>query len=127
MGAVQPMLGNPQAFMDQLINFDKDNIPESVIKKIQPLVDDENFTPELIAKASKACTAICTWTLAMHTYYFIARDVEPKRQALASAQAELDEVNAMLAKAQGELDDVNAKLAKLEADFNEAITTKANL
>ena len=125
--AVQPMLANPQKFMDDLIGFDKDNIAEDVIKKIQPLVDNENFTPEQIAKASKACTAICTWTLAMHTYYFIARDVEPKRQALAGAQAELDEVNAMLAKAQGELDAVNAKLAKLEADFNEAIATKAAL
>ena len=125
--ACQPLLGNPAAFLQSLVDFDKDNIPEKVIKLIQPLVDNEDFTPEKIAKASKACTAICTWVLAMHTYYFIARDVEPKRQALAGAQAELEEVNAMLAKAQGELADVNAKLAQLEKDFNEAITTKQNL
>ena len=32
--AVQPLLSNPQAFMDSLIKYDKDNIPEAVIKKV---------------------------------------------------------------------------------------------
>ena len=36
----------------------------------------------------------------MNTYYFIARDVEPKRQALAAAEAELAETNAGLKIAQ---------------------------
>jgi dynein heavy chain len=125
--ACQPLLANPQAFLDSLMNFDKDNIPEKVIKTVQSLVDNPDFTPEKIKKASNACTAICTWVLAMHTYYFIARDVEPKRQKLAAAQAELDEVNAMLAKAQGELDAVNAKLAQLDKDFQIAIQTKKEL
>ena len=95
--------------------------------KVGKLVEDENFQPEKIAKVSKACTAICTWVHAMHTYYYIARDVEPKRQALAAAQAELDDSNAKLAKAQAELDAVTEKLAQLEVSFNEAIATKERL
>ena len=125
--ACQPMLSNPQKFLDSLFEFDKDNIPEGIIKQIQPLIENELFTPEVIAKVSKACTAVCTWVHAMNTYYFIARDVEPKRQALAAAQAELDESNASLKLAQDELDAVTKKLADLETAFNEAVTTKQNL
>jgi dynein heavy chain len=125
--AAQPLLSNPQKFLDSLFDFDKDNIPEKVINTIQPLIGNEDFTPEKIAKVSKACTAICTWVHAMNTYYFIARDVEPKRQALAAAEAELAETNAGLKIAQDELDAVTKKLADLEEAFNKAITTKANL
>ena len=125
--AAQPMLANPQKFMDSLIDFDKDSIPESVIDKIQPLINNEDFTPEKISTVSKACTAVCTWVHAMNTYYFIARDVEPKRQKLASAQAELDESNAALKLAQDELQEVTDKLAQLEEDFKKAVQTKMDL
>jgi dynein heavy chain len=125
--AAAPMLSNPNKFLTGLMEFDKDNIAEDRIVKVGKLVEDENFQPEKIAKVSKACTAICTWVHAMHTYYYIARDVEPKRQALAAAQAELDDSNAKLAKAQAELDAVTEKLAQLEAAFNEAIATKERL
>lgn len=110
-----------------LFNFDKDNIPEAVIKNITPLIENPDFTPEKIAKVSKACTAVCTWVNAMHTYYFIARDVEPKRQKLASAQTELDETNASLAAAQHSLAEVTKKLNDLEVAFDEAISTKQRL
>merc|ERR1711865_1148227 len=68
--------------LHDLIHFDKDNIPDKVISKIQPYVKDENFTPKAIEKASKACTALCMWALAMNTYHFVAKQVEPKRKLL---------------------------------------------
>ena len=125
--ACAPMLSNAQQFMDSLINFDKDNIEESVIKNIGPLIEMPEFQPEVIAKVSKACTAMCTWCRAMHTYYFIAREVEPKRKALAGAQVELDETNKMLNEAQSKLKAVVEKLDQLEKDFNLAIKTKMDL
>ena len=33
--AAQPLLSNPQKFLDSLFDFDKDNIPEKVINTIQ--------------------------------------------------------------------------------------------
>lgn len=57
----------------------QDNIPDSVIKAIQPYIDNQEFQPAAIAKVSKACTSICQWVRAMHKYHFVAKVVEPKR------------------------------------------------
>jgi len=43
-------LKNPKKLMENLFKFDKDNIPEAVIQKIKPYIDDENFVPDLIKK-----------------------------------------------------------------------------
>lgn len=44
------MLTDPTVFLDSLLNFDKDNIPDSVIEKIEPFIVMEAFTP---AQASR--------------------------------------------------------------------------
>ena len=46
------LLVDPGKFLESLFKYDKDNIPDSVIVKIQPYIDDENFTPAAIAKVS---------------------------------------------------------------------------
>ena len=46
------MLAEPQKFLDSLFKFDKDNIPDAVIKSIQPYIDNEAFQPAAIAKVS---------------------------------------------------------------------------
>ena len=61
----------------------QENIPDAVITKIQPYIDNEDFTPAAIAKVSKACTSICQWARAMHKYHFVAKGVEPKRVSCA--------------------------------------------
>jgi hypothetical protein len=43
------MLNDPTKFLDSLLTFDKDNIPESVIQKIEPYIGMENFTPEQVS------------------------------------------------------------------------------
>ena len=44
------LLMDPGKFLEGLFKFDKDNIPDDVIKKIQPLIDNPDFTPAAIAK-----------------------------------------------------------------------------
>ena len=81
----------PDKFKQALIDFDKDNIPESIIKLVDPICDQDDFTPEAIAKVSVACEAMCMWAQAMRTYYYVAKEVEPKRIALAAATSKLGE------------------------------------
>ena len=83
--AKQTLFKDAKAFLQRLITFDKDNIPEEIIVKIDPYIVNPAFTPAEVKKASKACTAICMWCRAMHKYHHVAKAVEPKRQALASA------------------------------------------
>ena len=44
------LLQDPGKFLDMLFQYDKENISESVIQKIQPYIDNEDFQPAAIAK-----------------------------------------------------------------------------
>jgi dynein heavy chain len=120
-------LADPKGLLDDLFNFDKDNMKEAVITKIQPYIDREDFDPAAIKKSSVACEALCMWTRAMHKYHFVAKAVEPKRRMLAAAEADLEQTMGKLRGAQAELKAVEDKLAQLEADYNGAIKKQSEL
>lgn len=42
------MLADPAKFLESLLNFDKENIPPTVIAKIEPYIHMESFTPEQV-------------------------------------------------------------------------------
>eukprot|EP00854_Cymbomonas_tetramitiformis_P002378 gene2378-3106_t len=121
------MLADPTVFLDSLMVYDKENIPPDVIKKIQPYIDREDFTTEAIAKVSKACTSICMWARAMHTYYNVSVGVAPKRAALAEAQGSLEVTMGVLAEAKAKLKGVEDKLAELQSSYEGAMQKKQDL
>jgi dynein heavy chain len=118
------LLTDAKTFIDGLKNFDKDNIPDRVIKSVAPFMDDPNFTPDAIKKASVACTAVCKWALAMYKYHFVALGVAPKRAKLKEAEEELSVVMAQLKLAKDSLQEVNDRIAKLEREFDDAVEKK---
>ena len=82
---------NDLKFLDRLINYDKDNIPPKIMEKIRKqYIDDEEFQPEKVAKASSAAEGMCKWVRALERYDIVAKEVAPKKEALAEAQAQLD-------------------------------------
>ncbi|XP_050390512.1 dynein axonemal heavy chain 1 [Patella vulgata] len=118
---------DPIKFLESLFKFDKDNIPDDVIKKIQPYIDNDAFMPENIAKVSKACTSICQWCRAMHKYHFIAKGVAPKREKLRIATADLEETQRMLDEAKGRLQEVEEGIATLQAKYEDCVRKKEEL
>ena len=44
------LLQDPARFLESLFKYDRDNIPDSVITKIQPYIDNDDFTPAAISK-----------------------------------------------------------------------------
>jgi len=125
--AQKTILSDAKKFLETLVTFDKDSMTEKMIKKIDPYIKDPAYTVEEIEKASKACRAICMWSHAMHTYYFVARDVEPKRQKLAQATATLEVVNKQLNDAKASLQRVMDKLAELQSKYDAAVAEKERL
>ena len=123
----QKLLVDPTKFLRNLMEYDKDNIPDAVITKIAPYIDMETFTPEAISKVSKACTSICMWARAMYIYHNVTLQVAPKRAALEEAQAKLAKTTAELQEAQEKLRKVEEKIAVLEKDFSEAMAKKEAL
>ena len=84
--------------MESLIHFDKENIGEANLKAIQPYLDNKEFEPDLIRTKSFAAAGLCSWCINIVTFYRVFCDVEPKRRALAQANAELDAAQKKLAK-----------------------------
>ncbi|XP_035980517.1 dynein heavy chain 1, axonemal isoform X4 [Fundulus heteroclitus] len=121
------LLQEPADFLESLYNYDKDNIPDDVIRSVQPYIDDEEFQPDSTVEASIACSSICQWVRAMYEYHFMVKAVEPKRQALQEAKEDL-------AATQQFLYDVKKKLATLEesnhslqAKYQECLAKKEDL
>nr|XP_001915928.3 dynein heavy chain 1, axonemal isoform X2 [Equus caballus] len=121
------LLQDPGRFLESLFKFDKDNIGEAVIKAIQPYIDNEEFQPAAIAKVSKACTSICQWVRAMHKYHFVAKAVEPKRQALREAQDDLEVTQRILEEAKQRLREVEDGIAMMQTKYRECIAKKEEL
>ena len=67
------LLAEPGKFLESLFKYDKDNIPDEVIKRIQPYIDNELFTPEAIAKVSHQ----------LHTHHFDSFVVYRERSTIA--------------------------------------------
>lgn len=53
------------------------------------LLQDPEFQPDLVASKSNAAAGLCSWVLNIVKFYEVYCEVEPKRQALSKANAEL--------------------------------------
>jgi len=79
------LLNDYKKFLNSLENYEKDNIPEERMLKIQEYLHNPKFIPEEIRKASEAAEGICKWVIAICKYDIIAKEIRPKREALAIA------------------------------------------
>ncbi|CAI9736985.1 dynein axonemal heavy chain 6-like [Octopus vulgaris] len=120
------MLGEPN-FLRKMVEYDKDHITDGILKKLKKYIDNPKFRPEFVEKTSKACRSMCMWVRAMDLYAHIHRTVEPKRQRLNEAQAELDIVTETLNKKQQRLAEVEAQINELQEIYDQSLMEKQNL
>ena len=83
------LMNNPNDFINRLKNYDKDNIKESLLKKLKKYTNDPRFVPASIAKKSNAAKSICMWARAIDNYSAVMKIIKPKQAALAQAEGEL--------------------------------------
>ena len=117
-GQSTDLVKDPVKFLDSLLSYDKDAISAEIIERADPYMLREDFDPAAIKKVSKACTSICMWARAMHTYYNVSLAIAPKRAALVEAQASLEVTMGELAEAKATLAGVEAKLKDLNDKFD---------
>ncbi|CAG5911397.1 unnamed protein product [Menidia menidia] len=122
--AAKVTMAKVDAFLDSLINFDKENIPEACLKAIRPYLQDPDFQPDLVASKSYAAAGLCSWVLNIVKFYEVYCEVEPKRQALSKANAELAAAQEKLAAIKSKISYLNENLAKLTAKFEKATADK---
>uniref|UniRef100_H2YYC1 Uncharacterized protein n=1 Tax=Ciona savignyi TaxID=51511 RepID=H2YYC1_CIOSA len=118
------MMAKVDQFLDGLINYDKENIHESCLKAIKPYLDMKEFDADYIRNKSLAAAGLCAWTINIVNFYVIFCDVEPKRIALAKANADLQAAQDKLAVIKNKIAVLNSNLAELTAQFEEATAAK---
>ncbi|XP_034940720.1 dynein beta chain, ciliary [Chelonus insularis] len=122
--AAKIVMAKVDAFLDSLINYDKENIHPEVIKAIQPYLKDSEFEPEFVRSKSAAAAGLCAWVINIIKFYEVFCDVEPKRKALAQANAELAAAQEKLSGIKRKVASLEEQLAKLTADFEQATSEK---
>lgn len=123
-GPAKTMLSDMK-FLDSLKAYDRDNISSAIMKLIRSkYIENPEFDPNLIANASSAAEGLCKWVRAMEIYDRVAKEVGPKKEALAKAQAELAETMANLQEKRATLKGVEERMAALEAQFLEMTQKK---
>ena len=124
--AKQKLLSNPSLFKE-LQSYDRDHIPAEVIEKVRPYCRNPDFAPAKIAKASQAAEGFCKWVLAMEVYDRVAKQIEPKRAALAEAEEKLRRASEQLAAKKAQLAEVEALLSDLTTQLQLCNAKKQSL
>ncbi|GBG26414.1 Dynein heavy chain 7, axonemal [Hondaea fermentalgiana] len=124
--AKKTLLSDPK-LLKTLIDYDKDNIDPKVVQKATTYVENPDFDPEKIKKASRAAYGLCCWIRAMVQYDSVAKVVAPKRAALAEAEQEFELVMAGLREKQAELSKIESRVAGLARQLEECKERKRDL
>lgn len=74
-------MGNVDAFLKSLLNFDKNNIPEACVDKVEKdYIKQPYFTPEAIRTKSAAAGGLCAWVANICKYFRIYQVPAPGTQ-----------------------------------------------
>lgn len=70
--AGKKFMGNVDAFLKSLLNFDKDNIPVNCVDACEKeYISNPNFTPDNIRSKSSAAAGLCGWVVNICKYFRI--------------------------------------------------------
>uniref|UniRef100_A0A803V436 Dynein axonemal heavy chain 17 n=1 Tax=Ficedula albicollis TaxID=59894 RepID=A0A803V436_FICAL len=122
--AAKVAMARVDGFLDSLINFNKENIHENCLKALQPYLQDPKFNPEFVATKSAAAAGLCSWVLNIARFHRLFCQVQPKRQALHRANAELAAAQDKLATVKAKIARLNENLGRLTARFEQATSDK---
>ncbi|XP_053119664.1 dynein axonemal heavy chain 11 isoform X1 [Hemicordylus capensis] len=123
--AAKLFMGKVDEFLQALINYDKEHIPENCLKVVKEhYLKDPEFNPNLVRTKSFAAAGLSAWVINIVKFYEVYCDVEPKRQALAQANAELAAATEKLEAIRKKLCELDLNLSKLTTSFEKATEEK---
>uniref|UniRef100_A0A7M4FBW4 Dynein axonemal heavy chain 11 n=1 Tax=Crocodylus porosus TaxID=8502 RepID=A0A7M4FBW4_CROPO len=123
--AAKVFMGKVDDFLQALIKYDKEHIPENCLKVVKELyLKDPEFNPNLVHTKSFAAAGLCAWVINIVKFYEVFCEVEPKRHALAQANADLAAATEKLEAIRKKLIDLDRNLCRHTASFEKAIAEK---
>ncbi|EFC47930.1 hypothetical protein NAEGRDRAFT_78559 [Naegleria gruberi] len=120
-------LNNAPKLKDDMIGYDKENIQESIIRRITKYYNDPEFQVNRVKEVSLALVAMCQWVRAMYDFYWVNKEVEPKREKARGAEAQWAIARQKADESQRKLAEVMRQLQELEDANNRALKEKEEL
>jgi dynein heavy chain len=78
-----------QKLLNDLINFNKEGLAESVVVNLGKFLNDPNnkeiLSVQNVANSSTACECIIQWVNGIYNFYFVNKKVKPKKESLRIA------------------------------------------
>lgn len=111
-------------FLQALLSFPKDTINDETVELLNPYLEMEDFNFDVAKKVCGNVAGLCSWVMAMHTFFFINKEVLPLKANLAVQEARLAAAMADLNKAQAQLDEKQRELDVVQAMYDEAMRKK---
>uniref|UniRef100_A0A1I8PY36 AAA+ ATPase domain-containing protein n=1 Tax=Stomoxys calcitrans TaxID=35570 RepID=A0A1I8PY36_STOCA len=122
--AAKLMMVRVDQFLNDLVNYNKDNIHPNIIEMLQGYLKDPEFNPDKIVQKSVAAAGLCAWVINIHRYHQVFLVVGPKQQALKDSQNELTEARERLEYLKQKINDLERKLREIQSEFEEAVASK---
>lgn len=112
------MLNDPR-FIESILNFDKNAIPEHVSKKLnEKIISNETFDPEKVKSLSSACETMAKWIIAIAEYDKVARENSTKCDALREAESLRDVASSSLQAKENELRILEENLTRMQKQLS---------
>ncbi|XP_072161423.1 LOW QUALITY PROTEIN: dynein axonemal heavy chain 6 [Bemisia tabaci] len=124
--SIKAMLSE-QNFLKRLLDYDRDYVPDLLLKKLKIYLEHPEFIPELVAAHSKFAKVMCMWVRAIDGYAKVFRVVETKRKKIDSSEKDLNAVMSVLRSKQQKLAEIEARISKTESTYDKTLAIKANL
>eukprot|EP00741_Cyanophora_paradoxa_P005992 tig00000955_g5810.t1 len=122
--AGKKFMGNVDAFMKQLLTFDKENIPDNCVTACEQKIVSDKLDVDVIKTKSAAAAGMCSWCVNICKYFRIYQDVAPKRARLEESNQKLAAANSKLSVVRARVAELEARLAALTAKFDQATDEK---
>ncbi|CAE7685039.1 DNAH1, partial [Symbiodinium sp. KB8] len=114
------LLADGNALLKEMLEYEKDDIKESIITQIEPFMDDPTFDPDNVKRSSTACHGICMWVRAMYTYHIISRELAQAKGRLAEIEGKLSDLQAAFEAKNKQKDDLVHEVDQCEARLGRA-------
>eukprot|EP01029_Cantina_marsupialis_P027524 TRINITY_DN7716_c0_g4_i1.p1 TRINITY_DN7716_c0_g4~~TRINITY_DN7716_c0_g4_i1.p1 ORF type:complete len:2866 (-),score=629.04 TRINITY_DN7716_c0_g4_i1:292-8106(-) len=115
------------SFVMRLREYDKDNIPDKIIRKVSKILVHPMMQVENVKTVSKAATSLCMWVHAMIKYSFVAKEVRPKQLKVEEMNSALKKANRALEKKQRELHKVEKAAGLVQQRLDQAMEAQQQL
>lgn len=103
--------------LNRLITYDKDNIDDDTIRRLEPFITNEEFHPDRCRRSSKLAAVLCTWVRAISVYHSVFQFVKPQFAAVRKIEAWLKVRNAVVASRRSQLEQAEECLELLRSEL----------